>query len=95
MVRYSLLRILVFFGCLGLLWLVGLRSHEQRPWLVVGAGLLSMVISYFALAPFREQTVDRIAHRVEARVASKAGTRDEDVEDAAIDADAGVREDYR
>jgi hypothetical protein len=86
MVRYSLLRILIFFGCLGLLWLVGLRGPGQRPWLVIGAGLLSMVISYFVLAPFREQTVDKIAHRVEARTAARAGrVTDEDIEDAAIE----------
>lgn len=88
MLRYTVLRLLVFFGCLLLLWLLGLRSLEQRPWLIVGAALLSMVVSYFVLAPFRQQTIEKISGRVEDRIVSKRGARDEDVEDALTDADA-------
>ena len=47
MVRYTLLRFLIFFGTLSLLWLLGLRSEAERPWLVIGAATLSMVISTF------------------------------------------------
>lgn len=83
MIRYTLLRFLIFFGCLGLLWLVGLRSPEQRPWLLVGAGALSIAISYVALKPFREETVQAIDRRVQARMAAKsARPTDEEIEDA-------------
>ena len=85
MVRYSLLRVLIFLGCLSVLWLVGLRSPGQRPWLVVGAALLSMLISYAVLRPFREETVRRLNERVERRVAERAAAprppSDEDIED--------------
>lgn len=36
MVRYTLLRTLVFFGCLLILWLAGLRSRDQLFLLVAG-----------------------------------------------------------
>ena len=51
MVRYTLLRMLIFFGCLSLLWLVGLREPNELPWLVVIAALLSMVVSAIVLRP--------------------------------------------
>ena len=88
MVRYSLLRVLIFFGCLSLLWLLGLQDSGERPWLVVGAALLSMVISYFALRPFREETVAAFAQRVDHRLAAKAAVvTDEDIEDSALTED--------
>ncbi len=91
MVRYSLLRALVFFGCLVLLWLVGLRSKEEQVPLVVGAALLSLAISYFVLRPFREQASASLAERVEARRAkAEASTgKDESNEDAELDAASG------
>ncbi|MEI2778902.1 MAG: DUF4229 domain-containing protein [Tetrasphaera sp.] len=102
MIRYTLLRFLIFFGCLALLWLVGLRSPEQRPWLLVGAGALSIAVSYFALKPFREETVDKISRRVEARLEAKsARPTDEQIEDAEIApparaaADDRAADDYR
>ncbi len=99
MVRYTLLRVLVFFGCLTLLWLVGLRSKEEQVPLVVGAALLSLAISYFVLRPFREQASASLAARVDARRAKaqagagSAAGRDESSEDAEIDA-AGT-DDFR
>lgn len=83
MVRYTLLRILIFFGCIGLLWLVGLRSVDQRPWLLVGAAVLSTALSYLALTPFREEAMGGVAQRAEERLAARraARGRDEDVED--------------
>ena len=92
MVRYSLLRLLIFFGCLGLLWLVGLRDPDQRAYLVNvvallddrGPALLSMIVSFFVLSPFREEAVGRISERVEARTAARSQrVTDEDVEDSA------------
>ena len=55
MLRYSVLRLMIFFGCLVPLWLLGLRDQsEQLVLLVVGAALLSMLVSYFVLRRFRE-----------------------------------------
>ena len=71
MLRYTILRILVFFGCLSALWLVGLRDEAQRPWLVVGAFLLSMVVSFFVLRPFRDDAVRRIEERQRARLEAR------------------------
>ena len=51
MVRYTLLRMLIFFGCLSLLWLVGLREPNELPWLVVIAALLGAEEYGFATAP--------------------------------------------
>ena len=83
MLRYSVLRLLIFFGCLALLWLLGLRDRSEQPWLVVGAALLSMVISAVALRPMRQQYVKDVSARLERR--SKRPHEDEEVEDAATE----------
>ena len=86
MLRYTVLRLLVFFGVLCLLWLVGLRSADERVLLLVAAALLSMPISYFALRPFREDYSRQIAERLAARDAAREHKRtDEHDEDAALD----------
>ena len=89
MLRYTLLRLLVFLGCLALLWLVGLRGEQNLLLLVVGAALLSAVISYFALRPFREQYSAQLAERIERRSAARRAAdpsrpSDEDAEDAEV-----------
>ena len=85
MVRYTLLRMLIFFGCLSLLWLVGLREPNELPWLVVIAALLSMVVSAIVLRPFRAEMIEQIQARQEAkaRARSERPDSDEAVEDAA------------
>ena len=55
MLRYTVLRLLVFLGVLSALWLLGLRGQENMLLLVAGAALLSAVISYFGLRRFREE----------------------------------------
>ena len=75
MVRYTLLRTLVFFGCLLILWLAGLRSRDQLFLLVAGAALISMVVSYFVLRPFREDYSRQIAEKLEHRAEQKAAER--------------------
>ena len=88
--RYTVLRLLVFLGCLLLLWLVGLRDEGDYLLLVVLAALLSMVVSYVALRRFREaysaQLSETIERRAEAR-REKGGDRrsDEEAEDAETD----------
>lgn len=91
MLRYTVLRLLVFLGCLVFFWLVGLRS-DQILLLLVSA-VASLVISYFLLRrqrdQFSEQIADRIERRQEARrQAREAGVldTDEDAEDAEADA---------
>jgi len=93
--RYSLLRLLVFFGCISLLWLLGLRGRTELPYLVLGAALLSAVISYFALRRFREDYSAQLAHKIEARSAAKrdagpARSADEEAEDAEVSGDEGT-----
>ncbi len=95
MLRYSLLRLLVFLGCLSLLWLLGLRDRAQLPYLVLGAALLSAAISYFALRRFREDYSAELARRIEARSAAKKGavparSADEEAEDAEVSGDEGT-----
>jgi hypothetical protein len=88
MLRYSVLRLLIFFGVLSLLWLVGLRDQDQQWMLLVLSALISMVLSYFVLARFREESTAELARRIERRAAAKqAGTpavsgADEAAEDA-------------
>ncbi|MGL4744358.1 MAG: DUF4229 domain-containing protein [Dermatophilaceae bacterium] len=87
MVRYTVLRLMVFFACLALLWLVGLREEDDVVLLVVGAALLSAVISFVGLRRFREdystQLAGRLERRSEQRRERAAGRpRDEDAEDA-------------
>jgi type II secretory pathway component PulM len=94
MVRYSVLRLLIFFGCLGLLWLLGLRSRDEQLVLLLGSALLSLLISYFALRPLREQYSRELAERLERRRAVRAAVNDEQAEDAEDVEDEG-RADYR
>ncbi|HET7279245.1 MAG TPA: DUF4229 domain-containing protein [Dermatophilaceae bacterium] len=91
MVRYSILRLLIFFGCLGLLWLLGLRSRDEQLILLLGSALLSLLISYFALRPLREQYSRELAERLERRRAVRAAVNDEQAEDAENEG----RADYR
>lgn len=95
MLRYSLLRILVFFGVLSALWLAGLRDqHEQIPLLVLSA-LISMVLSYFVLARFREDSTRHLQERMERRAAAKQQRRASDSDEAAEDAEDETRDTYR
>ena len=88
MVRYTLLRALMFFGVMSLLYLLGLRHRDQQWMLLVLSALISMVLSYFVLARFREESTAELARRIERRAAAKqAGTpavsgADEAAEDA-------------
>ena len=58
--RYTLLRIMVFFGTLCLLYLVHLRGF----WLIVVSLLGSMLISFFVLRRPREELSRTIAGRI-------------------------------
>ena len=87
MLRYTLLRTLIFFGCLAVAWLLGLRGRDNLIPLVLVAAIGSMIISFFALRPFRQQYSEQIADKLEARAEAKRGRvgtdeADEDAEDA-------------
>lgn len=93
MVRYTILRLLIFLACLIAFWLLGLRGQVNVPFLVLSAALVSMVISYFLLRPVREEFSDQVAHKIEERTRAKAERRrqtpsagsDEAAEDAEVD----------
>ncbi len=93
MLRYTVLRILVFFAVLALLWLLGLRGEENLLFLVVGAALVSAVVSFVALRRFREDTSAQIAERLEQRAeARRARAPKVSADDAAEDAEVEQRQ---
>jgi hypothetical protein len=83
MVRYSLLRILIFFGFLLLFWLIGLRDNTV---LLLGASALaSAAASYILLRGMRDEVTARLMERHEAKLEAKQQvdpTSDEFAEDA-------------
>lgn len=83
MARYAVLRLLIFFGFLCALWLLGLRDGSQRWWLLGLAALGSAVVSYFVLQGPRAELSAKIAQRVDerARRDGRAGV-DEAAEEA-------------
>ena len=88
MARYTVLRLMIFFGFLCAWWLAGLRGEGQRWWLLVLSALSSMVVSYFVLQGPRAQFSATIARRVDerARRAERGATQgaDENAEDDEI-----------
>jgi hypothetical protein len=92
MARYTVLRLMIFFGLLCALWLLGLRDVSQRWWLLGLSALGSMVVSYFVLQGPRAQFSTSIARRVDerSRRAQKANLHDvDDVDEIAEDTEAG------
>jgi hypothetical protein len=85
-VRYTVLRLLIFFGVLAALWLLGLREPEQQILLLVLAAAISMLISFFVLKRFRDDYSRQINERIQARAQAKqerrAAASDEQAEDA-------------
>lgn len=86
MLLYSVLRLVIFAGCLVLLWLLGLRAPDQQLLLVVLVGVLSMAISFVALRRQRERLSSRISERVERSAARRNASEDDE---AAEDREAG------
>lgn len=93
MLRYTVLRILIFFGCFLVLWLLGWRSQDDLVPLVLVSALASMLISFFALKGFRQQYSDEISAKLSQRAAKRAGrANDERTEDAEDEAGSGSGE---
>jgi Protein of unknown function (DUF4229) len=92
MARYTVLRLLIFFGFLCAIWLLGLREESQRWWLLGLSAVGSMVASYFVLKGPRAEFSTKIARHVDARLSrallarrSEADDTDETHEDLEVD----------
>ena len=96
-IRYTLLRLLIFFGCVLVAWLLGVKDN---PVLLLGiAAVASVVISFAALRHMRDEMVAQIEQSVSQRIERKEAQRggsapkarradsDEAAEDAEIDRD--------
>ena len=81
MVRYTLLRLLIFFGFLVLFWLIGLRDNKVL--LLGAAALASAAASYILLRGMRDEMTARLVARHEAKLRARDDDplSDEKVED--------------
>ena len=82
MARYSVLRLMMFFGFLCALWLLGLRG----AWLLGLSALGSMVLSFFVLQGPRAVFSASIARRVDERSGRAERARPDEVDE---DTEAG------
>lgn len=90
MVRYSLLRLLIFFGFLVLFWLIGLRDNPVL--LLAAAALASAALSYVLLRGMRDEITAGLVERHEARMQAKEGlVSEEGTDEAAEDAEVEGR----
>jgi hypothetical protein len=78
--RYSVLRLLLLFACLLVLWLVGVRNPVL---LIALTAVASISLSYFLLKGPREAMAQTLADRAARRV----GHHQSDLDDAAEDAE--------
>jgi hypothetical protein len=85
-VRYTLLRLLIFFGFLFLFWLIGLRDN---PVLLLGAAAIaSAAASYILLRGMRDEMTAKLVDRHEARLRAREQGQeagDEAAEDAEVE----------
>ena len=84
-VRYSILRLLIFFGVLLALWLVGIRDNPVL--LLAFSAIISAVLSYVLLRGMRDEMTAKLVERHEARLQAKqegrsSASEDELAEDA-------------
>ena len=75
MLRYSLLRIMLLFGCMLVLWLVGVRNPV---WLLLATAVTSVALSYFVLRGPREELARQLAAKVDQRAARRHTDADEE-----------------
>ena len=98
MIRYSILRFLIFFGVVFVLWLVGLRDNPTL--LLVLSAVISVVVSFVALRGMREEMTRQLQERFEAKAEARAqeaaatgharpASADELAEDAEVDGGEG------
>jgi hypothetical protein len=67
MARYTVLRLMIFFGFLCAFYLAGLRDVSQQWWLLGLSAVASTVVSYFVLRGPREEFSAKIARRIDER----------------------------
>ncbi len=80
MIRYSVLRLLIFVVALLILFAVGLRGWG----LLIPAALVSLVVSFFALRGPREQFANQVQRKVserQERAAAYRSAEDDDTDD--------------
>ena len=85
MARYTVLRLMIFFGLLCAFWLLGLRDGSARWWLLGLSALGSMVVSYFVLRGPRAQFSASIARRVDDRARRVGQAHAHDLDEIAED----------
>ena len=86
MARYSVLRLMIFFGFFCALWLLGLRDGSERWWLLGLSAVGSMVVSYFVLQGPRAEFSARIARRIDERAGRAELARADEIDE---DSEAG------
>ncbi|GAB3491293.1 DUF4229 domain-containing protein [Flexivirga sp.] len=77
MIRYSVLRLLVFVVALLVLYAVGFRSWA----LLLLSALVSLVVSFFALRRQREQFAEQVQRKVSERQERAAAYRSAEDDD--------------
>ncbi|HWC22347.1 MAG TPA: DUF4229 domain-containing protein [Flexivirga sp.] len=77
MIRYSILRLLIFVVALLILFAVGFRSWA----LLLLSALVSLVVSFFALRRQREQFADQVQRKVSERQERAAAYRSAEDDD--------------
>ena len=78
-VRYTILRLLIFFGSLLALWLVGIRNNPVL--LIALSAVISAAVSYALLRGMRDELTAKLVERHEAKLRAKQegrGTPSED-----------------
>jgi hypothetical protein len=88
MLRYSVLRLLIFFGFLVFFWLIGLRDNKIL--LLAAAALASALASYALLRGMRDEMTAKLVDRHEAKLRAREGgalSVDEIAEDREADAE--------
>jgi uncharacterized membrane protein YfcA len=88
--RYSLLRIMLLFGCMLVLWLLGAWVPALRDpvWLFLATAVTSVALSYVVLRGPREELARQLAQRVEERTARRRS--DAEIEDEELDRQHGT-----
>jgi hypothetical protein len=88
MARYSVLRLMIFFGLLCALWLLGLRDPSQRWWLLGLSAVGSMVVSFFVLREPRAQFSASIVQHLDDRAERAEQVRSHEIDEHAEDSEA-------
>lgn len=92
-IRYTLARLFLFFGCLLVGWLLGLRDSPVLLLLI--AATVSLALSALLLGGMRDRMSEEIATGIERRRDRRAHRRRDEVlaDDEAEDLEAGIDRD--